>query len=117
MLMVNRHRPRLDRNAPLALDIEVVQNLLAKFSLRDSTRFQQKLIGKRAFSVINVGNDREVADVPGIHIFQFVSKTFPKSSVNSAVRRLNPARWLAPVRSTQSKNSELSRQPNGGWPG
>ncbi len=46
ILVMDRYGPRLDGDAALALDVEVVQNLVAEFTLRDRAGFEQQLIGQ-----------------------------------------------------------------------
>jgi hypothetical protein len=58
---------RFDRDAPLALKVHRVEHLLHHFPLRYGAGEFQQAIGKRGFSVIDVRNDREIADEAGVH--------------------------------------------------
>ena len=64
--VIDRHGPGLDGDPTLALEIHVIEQLLAKLALRDRTGLQQQLVGQRALAVVDVGDDREIADVLGI---------------------------------------------------
>ena len=61
-LPVDAHRLRLDRDPPLALEIHRVEQLLAHLALGNGVRELQNPIGERRLAVIDVGDDREVAD-------------------------------------------------------
>ena len=54
--------PGLDRDSALPLQVHIVEQLLAKLALGDGSRLQQELIGQRALAVIDVSDDREIAD-------------------------------------------------------
>ena len=60
--VIDRHGPGLDRDPALALQVHVVEQLLAKLALRDRPRLEQELVGQRALAVIDVSDDREIAD-------------------------------------------------------
>ena len=64
--VVDRDGAGLDRDAALALQVHVVEQLLAELALGDRARLEQELVGQRALAVVDVGDDREVADVLGI---------------------------------------------------
>ena len=65
---MKRHASRLclDRDAPLSLEIHVVEELILHFSLGQCVgRFEQS-IGERALAVIDMRNDAEIANPCGI---------------------------------------------------
>ena len=55
--VIDRHGPGLDGDPTLALEIHVIEQLLAKLALRDRTGLQQQLVGQRALAVVDVGDD------------------------------------------------------------
>ena len=57
------HRLRLDRDAALALEVHRVEHLRAHLTRRDRMRQLEDPIGERRLAVIDVRDDREVADV------------------------------------------------------
>ena len=59
-----RHRARLDRDAPLLLQLHVVQHLLVHVPLRDGPAALQNPVGERRLAVVDVGHDGEIADAP-----------------------------------------------------
>ena len=60
--VVDGHGPGLDRDSALALQIHIVEQLLAKLALGDGPRLQQELVGQRALAVIDVSDDREISN-------------------------------------------------------
>ena len=54
---------RLDRDPAFALDVEVVEKLVPKVALGDQARSLNQTIGKRGFSVVDVGDDAEIANL------------------------------------------------------
>ena len=64
--VVDRHGAGLDRDPALALQVHVVEQLLAELALGDRPRLEQELVGQRALAVVDVGDDREVADELGV---------------------------------------------------
>ena len=64
--VIDRDRPGLDGDPALALQVHVVEQLLAKLALGDRPRLEQELVGQRALAVVDVGDDREIADELGI---------------------------------------------------
>ena len=82
--VIDRDRPGLDGDPALALQVHVVEQLLAKLARRDRPRLEQELVGQRALAVVDVRDDREIADEPG-------SRTMVESStLGSAIT----ARWM-----------------------
>ena len=55
---------RLDRDAPLALEVHLVQVLLAHVPVGDGVRELEQPVGQRRLPVVDVGDDAEVPD-PG----------------------------------------------------
>ena len=62
-VVLKRHALGLDRNSPLALEIHRIQNLLGHLAIRQSTTPLYETIGKRRLAVIDVSNDRKIADM------------------------------------------------------
>ncbi len=60
--VIDRDGAGLDGDSALALEIHIVEELLAKFALGDGARLQEKLVGQRALTVIDMGDDREISD-------------------------------------------------------
>ncbi len=56
------HRLRLDRDPALALEVHRVEHLRAHVALRDGVRQLEDAIGERRLAVVDVRDDREVAD-------------------------------------------------------
>lgn len=57
----HRTRLRLDRNSPLALHIELVQDLLVAARL-DGARELQQTVAERALAMVDMRDDAEVAE-------------------------------------------------------
>ena len=55
--------PGLDRDAPLPLQLHIVEHLLLEETLLDRARAFEEPVGQRALAVVDVGDDGEVADV------------------------------------------------------
>ena len=62
--VIDGNGPCLDRNASFPFDLEVVENLLTELPLRDGTALQQQLVCESAFAMVNVGNNRKIANKP-----------------------------------------------------
>ncbi len=67
VLEVNRDRAGLHRDAAFAFDIQIVEDLRLEFSLSNGSGLQQKLVRERTLAVVNVRNDRKVANELCIH--------------------------------------------------
>src|SRR5439155_5793772 len=52
----------LDGDAALALEVHVVEDLVAEVALGDGAGLEEELIAEGALAVVDVGDDREVAD-------------------------------------------------------
>ena len=61
-----RDGARLDRDAALLLDRVVVEHLLGHLARGQRARDLEDPIGKRRLPVVDVGDDREIADVRGV---------------------------------------------------
>ncbi len=59
---VQADRLRLDRDPALALDVHLVEELRAHLALGERTGDLEDAVGERGFSVIDVRDDREIAD-------------------------------------------------------
>ena len=56
------HGLRLDGDAALALDIHAVEHLRVHFALGQAAAMLDQAVGERRFSMIDMGDDGEVAD-------------------------------------------------------
>ena len=63
----NGNRLTFYRNAALALNIHVVENLVFHFALVDDVRFLNQTVGQRRFSVVDVRNNAKIALVFHVH--------------------------------------------------
>ena len=68
------HGTGFDCDAPIAFDFEVIQNLFPELAFSDRAALKQQLIRQRAFAVIDVSDDTEVANEPRFHKFQVAAK-------------------------------------------
>ena len=66
-LPVHAHRLRLDRDPPLALEVHRVEQLLAHVAVRDRVGHLEDAIGERRLAMVDVRDDREVADLCLVH--------------------------------------------------
>ena len=67
--VVHGHGPGLDGDAPLPLDVHVVQNLVRHGPLVHALGQLQNPVRQGGFAVVDVGDDAEVADVFSCHGF------------------------------------------------
>ena len=54
---------RLDSNPTLLLDVHSVHHLLGKFTIRYRTTLLDNTVSECAFTVIDMGDDREITDI------------------------------------------------------
>ena len=66
-LPVHAHGLRLDRDPPLALELHRVEELLAHLPLRDGSGQLEDAVGERRLAVVDVRDDREVANAVLLH--------------------------------------------------
>ena len=66
-LPVHPNRLRLDRDAALALELHRVEHLVAHLARRDRVGQLEDAIGERRLAMVDVRDDREVADVRLVH--------------------------------------------------
>ena len=57
------HGPGLDGDAPLPLQVHVVQNLVLHLPLRHGVAQLQQPVRQRGLAMVDVGNDGKVADM------------------------------------------------------
>src|SRR5205085_7285238 len=62
------HGLSLDRDAPLALELHRVEQLGTHVAGRDGVRDLENPVGKRRLPMVDVGDDREVADLALVHV-------------------------------------------------
>ena len=84
-LVVELHRPGLDGNAPLPLQVHVVQQLVFHLPLAHRFAFFQQAVRQSGLAVVNVRNDGKIAD---IGLLCHIGET----SISTAPRRLCAAR-------------------------
>src|SRR6185312_14420558 len=60
--VVEAHGLRLDGDAALALDVHRIEHLVVELALRHRPAAQQQPVGQRALAVVDMGDDREIAD-------------------------------------------------------
>ena len=65
-LVAHRHRVRLDRNPPFALQVHGVQELVLFFALLDRAGAFEEAVGEGALAVVDVGDDAEITGELGI---------------------------------------------------
>ena len=53
----------LDGDAALALQVHVVEDLVLELALGDGPGAHEQAVGQRALAVVNVGDDREIANL------------------------------------------------------
>ena len=53
----------LDGNSAFAFEVHIVKRLVLHVALADGVGILQQTVSERAFAVVNVGNDAEVADI------------------------------------------------------
>ena len=66
---VDAHGLRLDRDPALALEVHRVEHLRAHLAAGDGVGQLEDAVGQRRLAVVDVGDDREVADVALVHGF------------------------------------------------
>ena len=66
-LVVEAHGLRLDRDAALALDIHAVEDLILHLTLAERARIFDQTVRNRRFAMVNMGNNREIADILIFH--------------------------------------------------
>ena len=64
--IVQRGGLRLNRDAALFFDVHAVQNLRTHFAVFQAAAVLDEAVGKRGFTVVNMGDDGEIADI--VHI-------------------------------------------------
>ena len=65
--VLHPHRPGLDRDSPLPLELHVVEHLLLELPLLYRAGRLQQAVGQRTLAMVNVGDDRKIADVFAVH--------------------------------------------------
>ena len=66
-LVGQANRVRLDGDAALALEVHAVEDLRLHLARLERARHLEKAVGQRRLAVVDVGDDREVADVARVH--------------------------------------------------
>ena len=79
------HGLRLDRDPALALELHRVEHLLAHLAAGDGVGELEDAVGERRLAVVDVGDDREVADLALVHGRLSVAAVEPHQAVRKAV--------------------------------
>ena len=61
--IVQRNGTRLDRDAALSLDVHIIEQLFFHITHGDSAGLFKNAVSQRGFSVVNMRNDAEIADI------------------------------------------------------
>ena len=83
-LPLDADRLRLDRDAALALEIHRVEHLLAHVTTGDGVRELEDAIGQRRFPMVDMGDDREVADAVLSHVRRALKRLSNASNAPSS---------------------------------
>ena len=67
LLVPHGHGPRLDRDAPRAFQLHIVQQLLLHQPRIDRPGGFQQAVGQGALAVVDVRDDAEIADVVALN--------------------------------------------------
>ena len=60
--IVETHGLGLDGNAPLALELHIVEHLLLHLTIGQPARILDQAVGQGGFTVVDMGHDGEIAD-------------------------------------------------------
>jgi hypothetical protein len=63
VLVLQRDALRLDGDTALSLEVHRVEHLSFHLSIRQPTTALYKAVGQRRFTVVDMGNDREITNV------------------------------------------------------
>src|SRR6201999_1592639 len=66
-LVIEPHGVGLDRDAALAFEVHVVEELVFHLAVRDGPGQLQNAASETRFTLVDVGNDREVSDEALVH--------------------------------------------------
>ena len=64
---LHRHRASLDRDASLAFQFHVVQQLILHLTLLHGSGMFQQPVGQRAFAVVDVGDDAKIPNLVQVY--------------------------------------------------
>ena len=113
----------LDGDAALALQLHIIQQLIFHLTLGDRVTLLQQPVCQRAFAVVNVGDDGEVAQFALVGQFIFLPTKFVPLSIAEMrffVKGRNAAQWpevnFRPMIPTNSSAAKKRRRPeSGSW--
>jgi len=63
MKIIHLYCMAFDRYSTLSFQVHIIQHLCLKVSFRDGMGHFKQAVGERAFPMIDMGNDTEIADV------------------------------------------------------
>jgi len=71
--VVQTHGAGLDGDAAFAFKLHGVENLVLHLALFNGMALLQQTVGQRGFAVVNVGDDRKIADMRKVGHVRFLS--------------------------------------------
>ena len=107
------HGLRLDRDPALALELHRVEQLLLHVAVGDGVGELQDAIGQRRLPMVDVGDDREVADVCLVHACQLRRNRSRRES-SAAISRTRSARQSCEVDDAADDERRAERDELGG---
>ena len=112
------HGLRLDRDPALALEVHRVEHLRAHLALRDGVRQLEDAVGERRLAVVDVRDDREVADVALVH---GLTGDGSRRAIVARTREIDPDRRARGSATRRSRDGGGDREPRQrirpGWHG
>ncbi len=98
--VVEPHGLRLDGDAALALDVHRIEHLVVELALAHRAAAHQQAIGQRALAVVDMGDDREIADQRQVgHVTLFWT---------ARILRARRARRMRALRKTKKLTTQCS---------
>ena len=71
--VIQTHGARLDGDAALTLELHGVEDLVLHLALFNGVALLQQPVCQRGFAVVNVGDDRKIADMRKVGHVRFLS--------------------------------------------
>jgi hypothetical protein len=84
---------RLDRNTPLALEVHGVEDLIGHFPFRKRTCNFQYTVGQGGLAVVNMGDNRKVANVTRVRHKQTTSVVRGRYRTKARLAVQRQRRW------------------------
>ena len=92
-LVGQAHGLGLDGDAPLPLDIHGIEDLVAHLPVGDGAAGLDQPVGQGGFAMVDMGDDREVADMGEIHDSWVFSAGYRRTVNSSHAGRPSDGRW------------------------